>query len=157
MFCDYTLAFDGSISSRFHHRSELLDRSRVEMFKNILRSSVESFRKIVPADASRDLEVSWSPEGQAALAAFSLGGVMVTISALLTGRNEQDDNRILHYFREILAEEARPRELPAPHLAEIADRPLVLSIPLPASRPEAMSLVGEMEVCLAAAFFEGHE
>lgn len=156
-FGDYTLALDGGVFSRLQHRSDSLDRASVDMFKRVLQLWGDNFRKQVPVTASPDLEVSWLSEGQAALAALSLGGEMVTISALLSGRNEEDDNRILRYFREILAEEARPRELPAPHLADIADRPVVLSIPLPASRPGVMSLVGELEVCLAAAFFEACE
>ena len=156
-FGDYTLALDGGVFSRLQHRSDLLDRASVEMFKRVLQLWGDNFRKPVPVNDSPDIEVSWLSEGRAALAALSVGGEMVTISALLAGRNKEDDNRVLRYFREILAEEARPRELPAPHLAEIADRPAVLSIPLPASRPEAMSLVGELEVCLAAAFFEACE
>lgn len=156
-FGDYTLALDGGVFSRLQHRSDSLDRTSVDMFKRVLQLWGDNFRKQVPVTASPDLEVSWLSEGQAALAAFSLGGEMVTISALLSGRNAEDDNRIVRYFREILAEEARPRELPAPHLADIADRPVVLSIPLPTSRPGIMSLVGELEVCLAAAFFEACE
>jgi hypothetical protein len=154
-FGDYTLEMDGGVFSRLEHRSDSLDRTSVEMFKRVLQLWGDNFRKPVPVDA--DIEVSWLSEGRAALAALSVGGEMVTISALLSGRNETDDNRVLGYFREILAEEARPRELPAPHLADIADRPAVLSIPLPTSRPEAMGLVGELEVCLAAAFFEACE
>jgi hypothetical protein len=156
-FRDYTLALDGGVFSRLQHRSDSLDRNAVDMFKRVFQLWGDNFRKPVPIDAMPDIEVSWLSEGRAALAALSVGGEMVTISALLSGRSETDDNRVLGYFREILAEEARPRELPAPHLADIADRPAVLSIPLPASRPEAMGLVGELEVCLAAAFFEACE
>jgi hypothetical protein len=82
---------------------------------------------------------------------------MVTISALLSGRGEADDNEILNYFREILAEDGRPLTLSREHQAALANRPLVLSVPLPASRPEVMSLIGELEVCLSAAFFEACE
>lgn len=84
----------------------------------------DHFRVPVSVRHLRDLELSWAAEGQAALAAFSLGGNMVTISALLSGREEEDDGRVMHYFREILAEEARPRELAARHLVDIFERPL---------------------------------
>jgi hypothetical protein len=123
------------------------------MFKELLQASGDNFRKLVPSAETRDLEISLVAEGQAALAAFSLGGTMVTISALLSGRNAEDDTRTLGYFREILAEEGRPLGLPAPHLVGISERPVVLSIPLPTPRAEDMSLIGELEVCLAAAFF----
>jgi hypothetical protein len=156
-FGDYTLALDGGVFSRLQHSSDRLDRTSVAMFKRVLQLWGDHFRKPVPLEASSDIEVSWLSEGRAALAAFSAGGEMVTISALLSGRSDVDDNRVLDYFREILAEGGRPTDLSAPHLAGIADRPVVLSIPLPASDPEVMSLVGELEVCLSAAFFEACE
>jgi hypothetical protein len=156
-FRDYTLALDGGVFSRLQHHSHLLDRSSVEMFKRVLQLWGDHFRKPVPFNSVPDIEVSWLAEGRAALAALSVGGEMVTISALLSGRNDADDNQILHYFTEILAEEGRPLELSEPHRAALAERPVVLSVPLPASRPETMSLVGELEVCLSAAFFEACE
>ena len=153
-FGDYTLTLDGKISSRLDHFTESLDQRSVEMFQQMLETFGDNFRRPVPGNRWRDIEISWAVEGQAALAAFSLGRQMVTITALLSGRDKEDDDRVLRYFREILAEEARPRELPAPHLADISERPVVLSIPLPTARPEEMSRVGNLEVCLAAAFFE---
>lgn len=153
-FYDYTLTLDGRISSRLHHRTESLSRPWVQMFKQLLQTSGDNFRKLVPLAETHDLEISLASEGQAALAAFSLGGTIVTISALLSGWNGEDDTRTLGYFRTILAEEGRPRGLPAPHLADISERPIVLSIPLPTSRAEDMGLVGKLEVGLAAAFFE---
>jgi hypothetical protein len=156
-FRDYTLTLDGDVSSRLEHRSDRLDRGSVEMFKRVLQLWGDHFRKPVPLEVSPEVEVHWLSEGRAALAAMSVRGEMVTISALLSGRNDADDDLILGYFREILAKEERPLELLPEHEAALADRPVVLSVPLPASRPEVMTLVGELEVCLSAAFFEACE
>lgn len=156
-FRDYTLALDGGVFSRFEHHSDRLDRDSVDMFKRGLQLWGDHFRKPVPLDGVPEIEVSWLAEGRAALAGLLVGGELVTISALLSGRNDTDDDFILSYFWDILAEEGRPLELSEQHRAALADRPVVLSVPLPGSYPEVMTLVGELEVCLCAAFFEACE
>jgi hypothetical protein len=158
-FNDYTLELDGGVLSRLQHRSDQLDRSSVDMFKRVLQLWGDHFQKPLPLDGSLapGIEISWLSEGRAALAALWVDGEMVTISALLSGRNDTDDNRVLTYFREIVARAGQPLELSPPHRAALAERPVVLSIPLPGSHPELMTLVGELEVCLSAAFFESCE
>lgn len=153
-FYDYTLALDGSISSRRSHHTEKLDQAAVQMFKEMLQEHGNNFRKVVPVDDPADIELAWLSESHAALGAFSLAASMVTISAFLSGREPEADTRVLNYFREILGEEAQHRALPTSHLAGISERPLVLSIPLPTFRPWDMALIGKLEVSLAAAFFQ---
>ena len=156
-FHDFTVRLDGEIEARQVFDTDLIERRPVEVFSEMLQERGPYFRDLIPSVESRDVELSWLCSRTAALAMFATGGKVLSISVLLSGQDEQTDTQFLGHFREMLAEETVSRTLPAPELATITERPLVLSLPLP-SQPDDLARAGELLMYLATAFFElAHE
>jgi hypothetical protein len=152
-FHECTVALDGAIQNQRTLDSEGLDSAAKQVFADLLEGHGSKFRVTIKVDDVGDVNLSWSSVGSSALATWFLEEDLTTTSALMAGADAEADKDVLWYFQEILNTAAAATGQPAPKLAEVADRPLVLLLHWRTRRPDEMKRVADMTACLASAFF----
>ena len=152
-FHDFALDLDGSIASRRIHDTDDLEPHAVQVFADMLTANRSDFRKSIPVDSVRHIELDFISVGSTALATFYAAGELMMLSTLLVDVNQETQGTALGCFREILTELTAVVGLPPPELGDVSERPVVLSFPWPTNRPEDMAMITYLNACLAAAFF----
>lgn len=154
-FHDFTLTLMGEVRSRRVHESAGLAAGAVEIFCDLFERHGGEFRVPVPAPAGLGVELHWSEDAAlpgCAFATFYAKGSIVTTSALCAGADPGADRKHLQSLQSLLFHLWRGGSVePAIDLLSIADRPAIVSVPFGPS--PAMSMVADMETCLAAAYF----
>jgi hypothetical protein len=157
-FFDYTI-IAGSRRSRRVHESTALVLAAVEVFRDLLERHGSEFR--VPVPRVPEIELHWTDAGDGvAYATFYIaaGNSPVTTSGLLTGRDSQAEAQVVQSLQSLIVQLHADTPLePSWELTEITDRPVIVSLILPSTivaGKKAIELVGDMETCLAAAYFE---
>ena len=155
-FYDVTLTFDGSMVSMRQYDSSAVDRKSVALFTAILEAGKSvDFTEPLPV---MDLSLHWtSMTGTAAMATFLWHGMPVTTSALLSGTEPAEDQKVAASLqRDLILRlcQGSPFE-PGFYLSNANERPLLATviIPNPLVPPEVLAAVSAGETCLAAAFF----
>jgi hypothetical protein len=154
-FFDYTI-LAGSSHSRREHESTGLVREAVAVFARMLEQGGQHFKSPVPPVP--DFVLSVTRHRTVALATFFHRGTPVTTSALVPGRDPDDDREVIAGLQKMLTGmfHGTPME-PGFDMAAIRERPAIFSAVLATAAlagPEATGMVADMETCLAAAFFE---
>lgn len=157
MFYDVTLTFGGSMGSIRRYDSGAVHGESVALFASILEAN-QGPEFTVPLPVM-DLSLRWtSMTGDAALATFLWHGMPVTTSALLSGRDPAEDQKVAVSLQDHLVLKlckGTPLE-PGFYLPNAVERPLLATfiVPNPFVPQEVVATVGAGETCLAAAFFE---
>ena len=160
IFHDYTIRA-GSIHSRRVHDSARIQPDAVAIFRDLLLSSLDAWKRPIPVPGLEHLNLQWTAIESGAIATFSSRDTPLTLSALLTGQDSDQEREILGLFQSTLVDifHQTPIE-PGFDSLTIADRPVILSAPI--VYPVEMSrqfgsdyaIIADMETCLAAAYFE---
>src|SRR5262249_40071511 len=150
-FFDHILLAGGDHSRREHDSAALLPEA-VAVFRGMLAAGPWFSRAPVPA-APPGYSLTWTEAGRGAAAAtFWFQDVPVTTSALLAGLDADAEAEVTGQIQEMTLRffAGTPLE-PGFDLAEIAERPVIISLILPsafAAGGEAVALVADCETCL---------
>jgi hypothetical protein len=156
IFHAVTLDAAGNIRSRRTHDSATLLPADVEIFRDLIERHREDFRVPLPVEGLEHIELALTRPGTTALATFWARGAPVTTSALLPGINPEDDRPVLAHLQSLVLRFSGDSPIePAFDAAAIADRPVLVTFPLPLPPLPHLDIgtIAEAETCLAAAFF----
>jgi len=154
IFHDVTLDAAGNIRSRRTHDGTRLSPADVKIFRDLIERHGEDFCVGLPVKGREHVELSLTRYGTAALAASWSRGEPVTTSALVPGIDPTDDRQALEGLQSLILCLCGdcPAE-PGFDLLTIPDRPLLVTVPIPAPQSLDMGVITDAETCLAAAFF----
>jgi hypothetical protein len=153
IFHDVTIRL-GSVASRRTHDSRTLRPAAVEIFRDLVERHGEDFRVGLPVKGLEHIELSLTRSGTAALATFWSRGEPVTSSALVPGIDPRDDRQMLEGLQSlILCLCGDSPAVPGFDLLTIPDRPLLATVPIPATPSPDIGIIADAKTCLAAAFF----
>ena len=162
IFHDVTVTLAGKQVSRRVHETSRLVAGAVEVFRDMLERHGSHFREPIPVPQFAEVQLAWTADpaypGCAAATFYrGAGNAILTTSMLVAGIDPAADRVALQHQQSMLFQILRSRGAePAIDLLAIADRPLIVSTPFPQETWEgvqAVSVVADMETCLAAAFF----
>jgi hypothetical protein len=154
VFHDITIVVGSAVSRRVHDSAGLA-RGDVEVFRDLFERHGGAFRVPLPARGLEHIELQWTREGAAALATFWSRKAPVTMSALASGLDADDDRAVLVSVQQfVLRLHGDSPAEPGFDLLTIAERPLLATLPVPAAAMSPdMPVIADAETCLAAAFF----
>ena len=154
IFHNVTLDAAGNIHSRRTHDSAQLLPADVEIFRDLIEQHGADFCVGLPVKGREHVELSLTRYGTAALAAFWSRGEPVTTSALAPGLDADADREVLEGLQLFVMRFCgdSPAE-PGFDLLTIPDRPLLATVPIPATPSPDIGIIADAETCLAAAFF----
>ena len=155
-FYDITIDATGNRRSRRTHDSATLRPAAIEVFRDLIERHGEDFRVGLPVGSLEHIELSLTRAGSTALATFWSCGAPVRTSALVPGLDPGLDREVLAHFQALVVRFVGDGPIePAFDLAAIADRPVLVTVPLPLPplpHPD-IGIIADAETCLAAAFF----
>jgi hypothetical protein len=149
-----TIDAAGGLRSRRTHDSATLLPATVEIVRDLIERHGEDFRVGLPVRGLEHIELSLTRSGTAALTTFWSRGEPITTSALAPGIDPRDDRQALEGLQSLILCLCgdSPAE-PGFDLLTIPDRPLLATVPIPATPSPDMGFSADAETCLAAAFF----
>ena len=155
-FHDLAVDATGDWRSQRTRDSATLRPAAVEIFRDLIERHGEDFRVPLPVAGLGHIELALTRAGSTALATFWSRGVPMTTSALVPGIDPDEDREVLAHLQSLVMRffGNSPVE-PAWDMATIAERPVLVTVPLPLPpqpHPD-IGLIAEAETCLAAAFF----
>ena len=153
LFHDVTIRI-GSVASRRTHDSARLSPAAVERFRALIERPGRNFRVPLPIDGLEHIELAVTRAGTTALATFWSRGAPVTSSALVPGKDAEDDRQALESLQSLVMMlfGDSPTE-PGFDLLTLTERPLLATVPIPVPVSPDMGIIADAETCLATAFF----
>jgi hypothetical protein len=156
IFHAITIDAIGNRRSRRTHDSATIPPAAVEVFRALLERHGEDFRVPLPVAGLKHIKLALARAGSTALATFWSRRAPVTTSALVPGIDPDEDREVLAHLQALVVQFFGDSPIePAFDMAAIADRPVLVTVPLPLPpqpHPD-IGIITNAETCLAAAYF----
>lgn len=153
----FTISAFGHCAGKQLHDSRKLTRPAMSYLTSLLESHGNEFQLQIPMRGVGQIDLHWNSDHlSSGLGSLSAGGDLVSTIVIMSGINAEADQKTLAMAQTALENVcgAAGKEPPARDLLEIKDRPAVATIRWSALERKAMTLLTDMEICLAAAFLE---
>jgi hypothetical protein len=153
----FTISAFGRLASRHRIETAKLARGAVDYLTSVLESHGNEFQVQIPLRGCGHIDLHWQSEHfSCALANFLSEGQLLATAVVVSGMRPQADQKVLRMGQTALENvcSAAGQAGPADELEHIQARPALASIHWSGEDRRKMELLGDVEICLAAAFLE---
>ncbi len=152
----YTISALGHLAHRSQQDTGNLPSDAIDNAGRLLDSHANTFKARIPLKGFGHVELDWKSEDYScALATFSFEDEMLSTNVVLSGLRPEADRKVQQSANAMIEQVCRAAEVPAADgLLRATRRPAVLYIRWSSKEHTGMSVVRDLEMCLAVAFLD---